>query len=274
MVDGEDEDSYASAFANSVFQDDKDTGTRIEPESHKENPKNINDDDDDDVNKEKKDDEKDDDNDNDDNDDHDDHALVRNKVLGSLETRSDKMQTPFPSPYRSSRTDLSSDNTIFEELTANVSPTPATTFKDQSMSKPISNTRKKLQEEMSDNHNNLVPEHTMAKTNELIKEAVSRMVNDVIIEDMFKLHMKNKVLYVHPTASMSTAKTTADLKQQLYLKMKSNLRAQAADLDMWDVLKKKFEKSSASTSSGKGHDAHQDNVTPREFPSNNLVVSV
>ncbi|GJT66172.1 zf-CCHC domain-containing protein [Tanacetum coccineum] len=53
---------------------DEDTSTRIEPESHKENPKVV----DDDVEK-KKDDEKDDDNDddeNDDNDDHDDHALV------------------------------------------------------------------------------------------------------------------------------------------------------------------------------------------------------
>ncbi|GJY54338.1 hypothetical protein Tco_0446002 [Tanacetum coccineum] len=58
--------------------------------------------------------------------------------------------------------------------------------------------------------------------------------------------------------SMSTAKTTADLKQQLYLKMKSDLQAQAADPIMWDVLKKKLEKSSASANSRKVHDAHQD----------------
>ncbi|GJX20216.1 hypothetical protein Tco_0222893 [Tanacetum coccineum] len=254
MVDGKDEDSYASAFANSIFQDDEDTGTRIEPESHKENPKNIDDDDDDDdVNKEKKDDEKDDDNDNDDNDDHDDHALVRNQVLGSLEIRSDKMQTPIPSPYRSSRTDLSSDNTIFEELTANVSPTPATTIKDQSMSKPISNIRK--MKEMSDNHNNLVPELTMAKTNELIKEAVSRMVNDAVKQD--------RELF---------ANVVPELVSKEFIKL--DLRAQAADLDMWDVLKKKFEKYFASASLGKGHDAHQDNVTPYKFLSNNFAVSV
>ncbi|GJT30321.1 hypothetical protein Tco_0910596 [Tanacetum coccineum] len=44
-----------------------------------------------------------------------------------------------------------------------------------------------------------------------------------IIEELFKRHMKNKVLNVHPTVSISTAKTTADLKQQLYLKMKTYL---------------------------------------------------
>nr|GFB38191.1 hypothetical protein [Tanacetum cinerariifolium] len=36
MVDGEDEESYASAFAYSAFQDDEDTNNRIEPKSHKE----------------------------------------------------------------------------------------------------------------------------------------------------------------------------------------------------------------------------------------------
>ncbi|GKD04044.1 hypothetical protein Tco_1179018 [Tanacetum coccineum] len=45
-----------------------------------------------------------------------------------------------------------------------------------------------------------------------------------IIEELFKLHMKNKVLNVHPTISISTTKTTADLKQQLYLKMKTIFR--------------------------------------------------
>ncbi|GKF14040.1 hypothetical protein Tco_0055502, partial [Tanacetum coccineum] len=90
IVEGEDEESYASVFTDSVFQDNDDTDTRLERGSHKKNPKTI--DDDDDVDKEKKDDEKDDNDDNNDNnddgnDDHDDHALVRNKVSGSLETR-------------------------------------------------------------------------------------------------------------------------------------------------------------------------------------------
>nr|GEY15314.1 hypothetical protein [Tanacetum cinerariifolium] len=72
MVKGEeDEESYASAFADSMLNDDDDSGTRIEPESHKENPKTVHDED---KNKnEKKDD--DDDKKNDDNDDHTYHTL-------------------------------------------------------------------------------------------------------------------------------------------------------------------------------------------------------
>ncbi|GJT72792.1 hypothetical protein Tco_1032078 [Tanacetum coccineum] len=46
MVEGEeDEVSYASVFVDSVFNDDvHDFGTRLEPESHKENPKKVDDD--------------------------------------------------------------------------------------------------------------------------------------------------------------------------------------------------------------------------------------
>ncbi|GKC96232.1 hypothetical protein Tco_1161674 [Tanacetum coccineum] len=47
MVEGkEDEESYASEFADSMLNDDVDDfGIRIEPESHKENPKVVADDD-------------------------------------------------------------------------------------------------------------------------------------------------------------------------------------------------------------------------------------
>nr|GEY22997.1 hypothetical protein [Tanacetum cinerariifolium] len=78
IIEGEDEESYASERVDFVFLDKEDFGTRLEPESHKENPETI---DDDDVYK-KKDDKKDDDND-DDNDDHDNHAFVKSKVTGS-----------------------------------------------------------------------------------------------------------------------------------------------------------------------------------------------
>ncbi|GKA27176.1 hypothetical protein Tco_0713344 [Tanacetum coccineum] len=125
---------------------------------------------------------------------------------------------------------------------------------------------------MSDNLNIIVLELTIDKTNELIKEAVPRMIKDAvkkdqeifvdvvpelvakelathapkIIEDLFKCHMKNKVLNIHPTTRTLIAKTTVDLKQQLYLTMKLDLQAQLADPEMWDTLKKQFEKSSAS----------------------------
>ncbi|GKA36939.1 hypothetical protein Tco_0723504 [Tanacetum coccineum] len=242
------------AYEEKFFRDEEDTGTRIEPKSHKEHLEIINDYEDD-VEKEKKDDEKNDDENNDDN------AL----------------------------TELSLDKTLSEELMANVSPRPDTTSKEPSMSQPTSSTHKILpnsvavisrrsgqlreqlkdtfitkeyfkgkMKEMSDNLNIIVPELTVDKTNELIKEAIPRMVNDTvnkdreifayvvpelvakefatrapkILKEFFKRHMKNKVLHVHPITSIPTAKTTTDLKQQLYLKMKSDLQAQAADPKM------------------------------------------
>nr|GEW00181.1 hypothetical protein [Tanacetum cinerariifolium] len=69
-------------------------------ESHKENPKEIEDDE-----EENKDDKKDDD----DNDDHDDHTLIKTQRTGNSKTRTDKVKTPIPSPLRSPRTNLSSD---------------------------------------------------------------------------------------------------------------------------------------------------------------------
>ncbi|GKF87420.1 hypothetical protein Tco_0258297, partial [Tanacetum coccineum] len=56
----EDDESYASEFADSMLNDDvDDSGTRIEPRSHKENPKVF---DDDDVNDKQKQDQSKDDN--------------------------------------------------------------------------------------------------------------------------------------------------------------------------------------------------------------------
>ncbi|GKD93888.1 hypothetical protein Tco_1373725 [Tanacetum coccineum] len=112
IVEGDDEESYASEFADSVFLDEEDTGNRLEPESHKEIPEIVNDDD---VN-DNKDEKKDDDDADDENDNHDDNALEKMK-------------------------------------------------------------------EMSDTLNNLVPELSVAITNELIKEAVPRMVNDAVKKD-------------------------------------------------------------------------------------------
>ncbi|GKD34193.1 hypothetical protein Tco_1249702, partial [Tanacetum coccineum] len=84
IVEREDEESYASEFADFVFLDEEDSSTRIEPESHKENLETIDDD------EEKKDDKKDDD---DDDDDDNDKALIRTRRTGSLKTRTKKMHT-------------------------------------------------------------------------------------------------------------------------------------------------------------------------------------
>ncbi|GJS51321.1 hypothetical protein Tco_0624683 [Tanacetum coccineum] len=114
--------------------DDDDSGNRIEPGSHKEHPKIV--DDGDENEKEKKDDNNDDD---DVNDDHTYHTLDETYEMGSLGTRNEKIQTPIPLYLRSPRTDLSSKKNLSQELTVTVSPTTTTTSHDPSKSKRISN---------------------------------------------------------------------------------------------------------------------------------------
>nr|GEZ52392.1 hypothetical protein [Tanacetum cinerariifolium] len=135
-------------------------------------------------------------------------------ALGSMEFRNEKMSTPTRSP----RKDLSSDKTISEELTATVSPTTATTSKDSSTSKrnkrPISYKMKILPgsitgmsrrrgqirsyikskfitheffmskiREVLDHYNNVVPELTFAKTNEIINKEIPRLFNLEVNKD-------------------------------------------------------------------------------------------
>ncbi|GKB43393.1 hypothetical protein Tco_0888335 [Tanacetum coccineum] len=93
IVEGKDKEYYANEFADSVFlNDEKDSSNKLEPGSHKKNPKTVDVVDDE---EEKKDDKKDDGKDDDDNDD---HVLVKNKVMGSLEVRTEKMQHQFLHP--------------------------------------------------------------------------------------------------------------------------------------------------------------------------------
>ncbi|GKD01313.1 hypothetical protein Tco_1171587 [Tanacetum coccineum] len=115
--------------------------------------------------------------------------------MGSLETRTEKMQTPIPTTLRSPRINLSSDKNIAQELTDTVSLSTPTTSKDPHKQRRISS--------------------------------------------------KYSHLPVHPTTTTSTETTSsADLQQQLYLKMKSSLQDQANDLALWDVLKRSLSKQS------------------------------
>ncbi|GJT41790.1 hypothetical protein Tco_0941655 [Tanacetum coccineum] len=176
MVEGkEDEESYASEFVDSMLNDDVDDfGTRIKPRSHNENQKVIADDDvdkTDDVAEEK------------DNDDHSDHTLVRTHTTGSMETRNEQMQTPIPTPTRSPKKDLSSYKTILEEMTALVSPTTATTSKPKNKRGFTSIFFMGKIREFLNHCNNVVLEMTLAKTNEFIKEEMTRLVNLTINKD-------------------------------------------------------------------------------------------
>ncbi|GJX61771.1 hypothetical protein Tco_0294671 [Tanacetum coccineum] len=155
-------------------------------------------------------------------------------------------------------------------------------------------------EEMHENIINKVPNLTVLKTNELIEEALPRLVINVvkqerkssraavsglgskefvenapkIIEELFRIHMQDTVLNVYPTTSASTSTTTTyDLQHQLYLKMKTDLPSQVADPELWEILRAKFEKSSTSTGPcqtdafrKRYHDDHHEDDTPCNTP--------
>nr|GEV79636.1 putative reverse transcriptase domain-containing protein [Tanacetum cinerariifolium] len=93
----------------------------LDHESHKENPKVIDDDDvnDDEQKYEKKDD-------------------IGIHEMGSLENRTEKMQTPIFTTPRSPRINLSSDKAILQELTDTVSPLTTSTSKDLQKERRIS----------------------------------------------------------------------------------------------------------------------------------------
>ncbi|GJS26949.1 hypothetical protein Tco_0487569 [Tanacetum coccineum] len=102
--------------------------------------------------------------------------------------------------------------------------------------------------EVLDHCNNVVPELTFAKTNEMINKEMPRLVSLVVnkdrkvdpinaqemiskefathvpkmIEELFRKHMQHTTLILYPkTSSSTTGKSTAYLQQQLYLNMKS-----------------------------------------------------
>nr|GEW08532.1 retrovirus-related Pol polyprotein from transposon TNT 1-94 [Tanacetum cinerariifolium]GEW08956.1 retrovirus-related Pol polyprotein from transposon TNT 1-94 [Tanacetum cinerariifolium] len=92
-----------------------------------------------------------------------------------------------------------------------------------------------------------------------------------IIEELFKNYLQSNVIRVHPTTTTLTETTSsADLQQELYLKMKRSLQDQAHDPVLWEVLKCKFEKFSTSNTScmddihSQRHDDHQEDDAPPE----------
>ncbi|GJU35109.1 hypothetical protein Tco_1183463 [Tanacetum coccineum] len=246
MVEGdEDEESYASEFVDSVLNDDvDDSSTRLEPGSHKENPEKLM------IMM---------------------HILRRIRMMMKfMEIRKEQKQRLIPSPTRSPRNVSSSQKIVFEELTTHVSPTTATTSKDSSITKhkKQSISFSKIRETL-DHCNKVVPDVTFAKTKEMITQEMPRIVNLAVnkdrevdpinakeiiakefathipkmIEELFRKHMQNTTLNLYPTTSSPTAaKSSADLQQQLYLNMKSRPQDQAANPELWEILKAKFEK--------------------------------
>ncbi|GJX77153.1 hypothetical protein Tco_0323964 [Tanacetum coccineum] len=184
MVKGEeDEESYASMFADSMLNDDvDDSGTKIEPGSHKENPEVVND-----VNViEKK------GNDKNDEDVEKMDDVKNNDATCSMETRNEQMQTPIPTPTRSPRKDLSLDKTISKKLTTLILPgSIAGMYRQRGQIRHHIKTKFVTHEffmgniqQFLDHCNNVVHEMTFGKTNEMIKEEMPGLVNLVVNMDL------------------------------------------------------------------------------------------
>nr|GEU37012.1 retrovirus-related Pol polyprotein from transposon TNT 1-94 [Tanacetum cinerariifolium] len=264
VVEGDkDERSYANKFAASMLDDDvNDFGNKLDPGSHKENPKVI---DDDYVNDDEQKDEKKND--------------VGIHEMGSLENRTEKLQTPIPTTLRSHWINLSSDKTIVQELTDMVSPQlplhPESTEGKTDFQQVQSSSR--ATNDFIEGNLKRVMADTVIQERDVFQSEVPAPISKEfnayvpkIIEDLF--NVQTNVIQVHPTIITSTDTTSsADLQQQLKLKMKSNHQDHANDPALWDQLKRKFEKSSISNTSCRNddfhsqhHDDHQDDDAPPE----------
>ncbi|GKD70652.1 hypothetical protein Tco_1324742 [Tanacetum coccineum] len=196
-------------------------------------------------------------------------------VSGSQDTRNEQMQTPIPSPIRSPRNVSFSEKTTTEYLTDNISPTTATTSKTSFTPKQKKRSFTLKTRNLPGSivgmgkQRNLIRSHIKNKfiTREFFVEKIQELaVNkdrevfpvDIygmvskefathgpkLIKELFQKHMQNTTLNLYPKTNSSTATTSsADLQQQLYLNMKTRLQDQAADPEIWQILKGKFEKS-------------------------------
>ncbi|GJT51871.1 hypothetical protein Tco_0978028, partial [Tanacetum coccineum] len=202
--------------------------------------------------------------------------------MGSLETRIEETQTTIPTPPRSPRTILSSDKNITQELTDTV-PLP-TTLHTPNMEFPTSIVIFQTHKQVNQVLHQGVSRLTEKAIEYLIESNLKPCIAETIIEDrdafclevpylvsqeFFKNYVQSNVIQFHPTTTTSTETTSsADLQQQLYFKMKRSLQDQANDPALWEVLKRKFEKSSISKTSYRDddihshHDYHQEDDAP------------
>ncbi|GJT14218.1 integrase, catalytic region, zinc finger, CCHC-type containing protein [Tanacetum coccineum] len=224
MVEGEDdEESYASDFADSMLNDDDDSGTMIEPGSHKEHLKFVDDDDDDETEKEKKHDNKNDEKANDDE---------KKDETGSMETRKEKIRQGYMIQHMEKKYVTDRE---FWKVHGKV---------DKVLHEIIPQIAEKATDYLIEgNMKRVVADIVIQERDALQAEVPALVLKEFadqapqIIEEHFKSYVSNNVIQVHPTTN---------------------------------VLKRKFEKSSTSTTSCKDdafrpqhHDDHQeDNALP------------
>nr|GEU46546.1 putative reverse transcriptase domain-containing protein [Tanacetum cinerariifolium] len=222
------------------YDDVDDSGDRLDPVSHKENPEHV--DDDDDENKE----------------------LTNTVSLPTITTSKD--------PYFKRR--ISSKYSHLPSALRRMCRRQGYTIKNIERkcitTKYFWKTHKKVNRVLHE----IVPQLAERVTDDLIQNNLKPSIVATIIEDRdafrSKNYVQNNVIQAHPTITISTETTSsADLQQQLYLMMKRSLQDQANDLALWELLKHKFEKSSTSNTSCRddefhshGHDDHQEDDAP------------
>ncbi|GJR92316.1 hypothetical protein Tco_0264490 [Tanacetum coccineum] len=216
------DESYANKFDALMLHDDvDDSGDRIEPESHKEHPEVI---DDDDENKEEKKDE------------------MKDDEMGSLENMTEKMQTPIPttsrSPYPQQKRCISSKYSHLPRALHRMCRRQGYMIRDMERKCVTTDEFWKVHRKVDQVLHEIVPQLAKRATNDFIEGNLKRVVADTVIQERDAFQAENNVIQVHPTTSTSTDITlSADLQQQLYLKMKSVLQDQVNDPALWDVLK-------------------------------------
>ncbi|GJV31807.1 hypothetical protein Tco_1392207 [Tanacetum coccineum] len=228
----EDYKEYETVFVNVVVlinQPQPVVSTQGTHRSHKKHPEVVVDDD---NNKEEKKDE------------------MEGNEVGSLDTRTEKMQTLNPITPRSPRINLSSDKNIAQELTDTISLSTPTTSKDSHMQSifPASTIIfQKVHGKVDQVLHEIILQLAERAIDDLIERNLKPIIADTIIQDHDAFQAETNVIQVHPTTTTSTETTSsADLQQQLYLKIKSNLQDQANDPALWYVLKSKDSTSYAS----------------------------
>ncbi|GJT17195.1 hypothetical protein Tco_0875901 [Tanacetum coccineum] len=207
---GQDDESYASKFVASMLNnDDDDSGNRLKPGSHKENPKVIHNDDDDDNKAEKKDEKKDDE-------------------MGSLEIMTEKMMWRRKGYMIKNMERKCVTIDEFWKVHQKV---------DQVLHKIVPQLAERATNDLIESNLKPMVADTIIQDRDAFQSQVLALISNEfdaqapnIIEELFKNYVQNNVIQVHPTISMSTdTNSSADLQQQLYLKMKRSLQDQAND---------------------------------------------
>ncbi|GKC33481.1 hypothetical protein Tco_1040775, partial [Tanacetum coccineum] len=216
-------------------KDDDNSTDRLKPRSHKDNPEHF---DDDDKDKEKVDEEE-------------------GGEMGSLEIRTEEMQTPIPTKLRSPRTILSSDKNITQELTDNIPLSTTTTSNTPHSKRCISSKYSHLPGAL----------HRMCRRQGYMIQNMEQKC--VTTKQFWNTHKQvNQVLHeeVPDLVSQEFNAQAPKIIEELF---KNYIQNQANDPALWKVLKRKFEKSSASNTScrdddihSQRHDDHQEDDAP------------